>query len=54
MCKYKKNILSFAVGCHVVRQTYLLCLTHKYVYIRHIDTSHVLIMSDIIKKSPLY
>ena len=51
MCKYKKNILSFAVDCHVVRQTYLLCLTHKYVYIRHIDTSHVLIMSDIIKKA---
>lgn len=35
MCKYKKNILSFAVGYHVVRQTYILCLTYKYIYIRH-------------------
>lgn len=51
MCKYKKNILSFAVGYHVVRQTYILCLTYKYIYIRHIDTSRVLIMSDVIKKA---
>lgn len=35
MCKYKKNILSFAVGYHVVRQTYILCLTYKHIYIRH-------------------
>ena len=51
MCKYKKNILSFAVGYRVVRQTYILCLTYKYIYIRHIDTSRVLIMSDVIKKA---
>lgn len=53
MCKYKKNILSFAVGYRVVRQTYILCLTYKYIYIRHIDTSRVLIMSDVIKKPSL-
>ena len=51
MCKYKKNILSFAVGYRVVRQTYILCLTYKYIYISHIDTSRVLIMSDVIKKA---
>lgn len=53
MCKYKKNILSFAVGYRVVCQTHILCLTYKYVYIRHIDTPHILIMSDIIKKPSL-
>lgn len=53
MCKYKKNILSFAVGYHVVRQTYILCLTYKHIYIRHIDMPHILIMSDVIKKPSL-